>query len=308
VAVRLWPPAPGPGGLRLWRGAALEGERMTLRVISYGGGVQSTALLILAGQGKIDFPQAVMANVGDDSEHPDTLFYVRNVAFPRAAHMPHPVGVHLVDRKRRNGETETLWGRLMREGSRSLPIPVRMNDTGAPGTRSCTADFKIRVLTKWCRDHGASKKDPALVAIGISRDEWHRARTDSGTPYQTLTYPLLDLRLNRDDCKQVIADAGWPMPSKSSCFFCPFHRLQAWVDLKRNHPGLFDKSAHLEETMNRRRVKLGKDPVWLTRQRKPLPIVVAEAMTQGELLEGTEEQHSCGPFVCSYTEGGEVTP
>ena len=42
-----------------------------MRVISYGGGVQSTALVVLAAQGKIGHVDAALfANVGDDSEHP----------------------------------------------------------------------------------------------------------------------------------------------------------------------------------------------------------------------------------------------
>ena len=44
-----------------------------IRAISFGGGVQSTALLVLASQGKIDFRTFLFANVGDDSEHPATL-------------------------------------------------------------------------------------------------------------------------------------------------------------------------------------------------------------------------------------------
>jgi hypothetical protein len=43
---------------------------MALRFFSYGGGVQSTAALVLAAQGKIDYPVFLFANVGDDSEHP----------------------------------------------------------------------------------------------------------------------------------------------------------------------------------------------------------------------------------------------
>ena len=53
-----------------------------LRVVSYGGGVQSTALLVLAAQGRVDFRVFLMANTGDDSEHPATLRYVRVVAVP----------------------------------------------------------------------------------------------------------------------------------------------------------------------------------------------------------------------------------
>ena len=45
---------------------------MTLRVFSYGGGVQSTAALVLASQHKIDFKTFLFCNVGDDSENPAT--------------------------------------------------------------------------------------------------------------------------------------------------------------------------------------------------------------------------------------------
>lgn len=52
---------------------------MSLRTISYGGGVQSTALVVLAAQGVIDYPVALFSNVGDDSEYPATIDYVRNI-------------------------------------------------------------------------------------------------------------------------------------------------------------------------------------------------------------------------------------
>ena len=43
---------------------------MTLRVFAHGGGVQSTAALVLSAQGRIDFPVHLFANVGDGSENP----------------------------------------------------------------------------------------------------------------------------------------------------------------------------------------------------------------------------------------------
>lgn len=319
-----------------------------LRAVSYGGGVQSTALLVLAAQGRIDYRTFLMANVGDDSEHPATLKYVRDVAIPYARE--HGIDVHLLDRHKRDGSTETLYGRLMdarpcprcagvgkvshsdtddedagippnlaepREcprctgsgevQSRSLPIPVRMSN-GAPGTRSCTADFKIRVIAKWlkergahagkpCRLHRAEDRaaaiaavarrprldcgqcvapNPAVVAIGISVDEIGRANTRRAAAWETVVYPLVSigddtgLRLNRLDCERIIRDAGLPVPPKSSCYFCPFHRPSVWQDMRRDEPDLFEKSAALEDTLNERRKTLGKDPVFLTRFAIPL--------------------------------------
>lgn len=56
-----------------------------LRVVSYGGGVQSTALLALATRARIPHRTFLFCNVGDDSEHPATLRCVREVATPFAA-------------------------------------------------------------------------------------------------------------------------------------------------------------------------------------------------------------------------------
>lgn len=153
----------GPQARRL---GAVHDDRLT-HSYSYGGGVQSTA---------IPPGPFLFANVGDDSEHPATLDYVRGPAWDFAA--AHGVDVHELHRipkkGRSKGEVETLWGRLMRDGSRSLPIPVRMSN-GAPGTRSCTADFKIRVVSRWLIEHGATAEHPVRVGIGISTDEYQRA-------------------------------------------------------------------------------------------------------------------------------------
>jgi len=268
---------------------------MSLTVISYGGGVQSTAMLVLACQGRLGYEvtDALFANVGDDSEHPATLDYVRDVAIPWAGERG--LLVHELDRVKRDGTTETLWGRLMKEGSRSLPIPVRM-DNGAPGNRLCTADFKIKVVGKWLKVQGASKEDPATVCIGISTDEIIRVSNKRVEPYERPVYPLVELGLDRSACQQLIADAGLPVPPKSSCFFCPFHRPQMWAEMRRDEPELFERSAQLEDTLNARRSKLGKDRVYLTRFARPLREAIAEAQ---DMLPGfSPDTDQCDEGYC----------
>ena len=266
---------------------------MTLRVISYGGGVQSTALIILATQGKLGkVDAALFSNVGDDSEHPATIAYVRDVAVPWAA--DRGLTIHELKRHTRDGQVETLWGRLMKEGSRSLPIPVRMSN-GAPGTRSCTADFKIRVIAKWLKAHGATETEPADTLIGFSTDEMGRSGNRRAFPYETPVYPLLGLGLSRGDCAQVIRDAGLPVPPKSACFFCPFHDKRAWSEQRRDEPELFRRSVLLEDTLNARRDVLGKDHVFLSRYGRPLAEVVTEAQTPLFAADGPE---SCDDGYC----------
>lgn len=244
-----------------------------MRVVSYGGGVQSTALLVLAATRRIDFPVFLFANVGDDSEHPATLTYVRDVAMPYATE--HSITIHELRKIRRTGKVETLLETLTRTQG-SIQIPVRMAN-GAPGNRNCTHDFKIKVIDGWLKEHGATAETPATVGIGISTDELHRAKTnDARRPWALNSYPLLDLRMSRQDCVRTIMSAGVPVPPKSSCFFCPFHKMSEWQRMKREEPELFDRSVALETMLNERRRRLGKDSVYLTAKGQPLMDAVGD--------------------------------
>ncbi|MEU9091729.1 hypothetical protein [Streptomyces sp. NPDC048428] len=46
--------------------------------------MQSTALLVLSVAGRINFPTFLFSNIGDDSENPAPLQYIRHVAVPFA--------------------------------------------------------------------------------------------------------------------------------------------------------------------------------------------------------------------------------
>ncbi|WP_160051749.1 phosphoadenosine phosphosulfate reductase [Nocardiopsis sp. FR26] len=252
-----------------------------MKVVSYGGGVQSTALLALAAQGRIDHNLFLFANVGDDSEHPATLEYLSQVAMPFAAE--HGLEIKQLVKTRRDGTTETLMDKLTDPEARSIPIPVRMPN-GAPGRRACTADFKIKVVGRWLRAQGATAAVPADVAIGISLDEIHRANRRRAEKHERIEYPLLDLGLRRSDCEQIIAEAGLPIPPKSACFFCPFKTVGSWRQQRLEEPELFAKSVRLEKVINERRRLLGRDEVFLSRYGRPLDeaIAVSDPQVVGE--------------------------
>lgn len=256
---------------------------MTIRSVSYGGGVQSTALLVLAAQRRINFPLFLMANVGDDSEHPATLEYVRGVAGPYAAE--HGIELVVLNATRRDGSTKTLHAKLTAPGSRSSSIPYRSHKDGPPMSRSCTAEFKMAVIRKELRRRGARVETPAVVGIGISLDEIHRANRKS-QDHETIVYPLIGigedtgLKMRRGDCAQTIRDAGLPVPPKSSCYFCPFHSLDTWADMRRDEPELFDRAADLESHLDTRSRSNGTGPVYLTR----LGIPLRDAIDTGQEL------------------------
>lgn len=255
-----------------------------MRVISYGGGVQSTAMLVLAVQQKIDADVALFANVGDDSEHPNTIKYLREIAVPWASangltiHELHPM---------RHGQQTTIWREVTSEGSRRDIIPV-FGEAGNPLSRVCTADFKIKTLHRWLRQNGATKTNKATVLLGISTDEIERAGRGKDGTVERREYPLLTLGLDRTACIQIIKNAGLPVPSKSSCFFCPFHSATVWREMRRDEPHLFAKAQELEDVIQKRKTESGMRQVYLTAQgakhRQRLTETMAEA---GETLFGS---------------------
>jgi hypothetical protein len=261
-------------------------EPKNLKIISYGGGVQSTAMIVLAVQGKIQgVDAALFSNVGDDSEHPTTLRFVREIAIPWAAERGFPI--HILQPVRR-GEPTSLYKEIANEGSRRDMIPV-FGEQGNPMSRACTVDFKIRTIHRWLRANGATKKNPATVCLGISTDEIERAGRGKNASMEIREYPLLELGMNRTDCMQVIREAGLPVPPKSSCFFCPFHSELVWSELRRDDPELFDKAQQLEDIIQKRKTESGHRQVYLTRKgalnRTRLSDTIAAA---GDTLFGSE--------------------
>ncbi len=237
-----------------------------LRIFSFGGGVQSMAALVLAAQGKIDFRTFLFCNVGDDSEHPDTLRYVEDVAKPYAATQ----GIELLEIRRHVRQLQrTLYGEITDPVLKGIPIPVYARGTG-PALRSCTKHFKVIPISRETKLRGATTSSPAVIGMGISLDEYHRMRNDSPIAWQVFNYPLIELRLSRTDCKHIIASAGLPVPPKSACWFCPFTGLKDWRRMKERQPDLFMNAVVLEQDILAKRRRNGHEPAYLSRLGVPL--------------------------------------
>jgi hypothetical protein len=165
---------------------------------------------------------------------------------------------------------------LSQEGNRFLPIPAftREPGTGRVGMtrRQCTREYKIAPLQKAMRDYIGIAPRRVLPAnaihswIGISTDEAGRVK-DSGTAGIVNRYPLLEMGLSRDDCREIIKDAGLE-PVKSRCYFCPY--IGDWGQFKSDHPTAFKKAVVMDRTI-RNSTQAGVDqPVYLQRSCRPL--------------------------------------
>ena len=105
--------------------------------------------------------------------------------------------------------------------------------------RSCTDRWKSRPLSKYY-------KAPSIVYIGIAYDERHRVKLHekNGITYE---YPLVDEKVTRKGCIEIVEDAGLKTPPKSGCYFCPFQSKQSWMKLAIDHPEHYQKAIELEE-------------------------------------------------------------
>jgi hypothetical protein len=246
---------------------------MTIRAFSHGGGVQSTAALVLAAQGEIDFPLFIFADTGD--EHPETVRLLREVFGPWAADR----GVEVVEVRH---PIETLPQRVLRQ--RGISIPVWKADGAPLGIRGCTRDFKIRTVAAELRRRGATKDDPAALGLGISLDEFGRMKA-SNVPTQRHEWPLVDLRMDRGDCEAAIRRAGLPVPPKSGCIGCPYFSIARRREQMRAEPHLFAAAVAYERAINDKQRQQGGQVVYLTPRGKPLDQAVTEN-GQLEMFDG----------------------
>lgn len=258
---------------------------MGLSVFSFGGGVQSTACLVLAE--KLGFDTFVFANVGEQAENPKTLKYIEEYSKPYAeAHGVKFIEVQWTGEKGvKRGQKRDLYQDLL-DANRTIDIPIRLN-SGAFGNRKCTVRYKVEQIAKWTEAQGATPENPAIVGVGISWDESERIGDDAHPiPHHKKVYPLCEAatRMNRVDCHRVILEAGLPRPPKSSCWFCPFKRKADWEELRRDEPELFEKAIGLEDHLNEVRKKIGKDKIGLS----PGGLRVLDDYVQLSVFEGCE--------------------
>ncbi len=228
--------------------------------LSYGGGVNSTAMLLLLKDEGWEF-ESVYVDHGCD--WPETIEYVRMMRevwdYPITILKPFVQGCKTLE--------EYLQKYKM--------IPSRAN-------RWCTGKFKIRPLHQYA-------EKPCFQLIGFSTDEENRAKISLREGIEN-RFPLLEYRVSRKGCEKIIRDHHLPVPIKSGCWFCPFQRIGQWKKLRIDHPDLFCKAKTLEGIQNEVRSKKGKKPIYLAD--RPLDEIVKE--TQGRLWIKDHPPCQCG--------------
>jgi len=206
------------GNLRVVQGEVMQGTH----VLSYGGGVNTSALMVLLVQKKMPFDVAVFADTV--AELPETYSYLKV-----ARDYLDKNGVEL---KVVRSKTGSLYDTCKRRGV----VPSKI-------WRWSTRDYKITPIHAFYRSLGTQ----IIEYLGIAYDEIERMKP-SREHYITSKFPLVDFKMTREDCIKVIKEADLPIPVKSGCFFCPFQDIPRWRELYVKHNDLFLKAMELEES------------------------------------------------------------
>lgn len=187
-------------------------------ILSYGGGVNSTAIIALCKLGELPWPDyIVFSDTG--AEWPHTYKYLDYLESQ---------GINIVYLT--GGMRGEYIGKTLIEWCREKNfIPSRMN-------RWCTDYWKRAPIRKF------AKAVDAEQWIGIDAGEAHRA-----TNKTYARFPLIELGINRQQCKEIIRKAGLGVPKKSGCFICPFQAKYQWIELKRDFPELWKIAVDLEQ-------------------------------------------------------------
>lgn len=198
-----------------------------LRILSLGGGVQSSTLFLMALHGEFgeDIPEiAIFADTQWEQKHVlAQVDFLQNVRVP-GRHIP----IHVVTA----GNVREASVKSITEGKRfaSLPCHVR-NPEGKPAMlrRQCTREFKIAAIDRETRRYLGLQKGQRVPAgvhverwLGITTDEASRMK-DSRDKWATMRYPLVEAGMSRHDCERWNVRHGYPAFKKSACVGCPFH-------------------------------------------------------------------------------------
>ncbi len=191
-------------------------------IVSYGGGINSTALIVFLVKNNFPLDYVVFSDTGD--EMPETYEYLDVM---RKYLKKKRISFEIVKNRKKVSLSDKCLSR------RVIPSQV---------WRWCTRDFKVVPIHAFYRKLNSH----IYQYMGIDYGEVHRmkpARVD----YVTNLYPLIDYKINREECVKLIKQARLPIPVKSGCYFCPYNNMERWAEIYQKHPDLYKYSMKIEE-------------------------------------------------------------
>jgi len=257
---------------------------MSPLIVAYGGGANSTAMLIEMHRRSIKPDLILFADTG--GELPETYQHVYEVSAWCVKHWNLPI--HTVRKVTRDGSILTLEQNCLNE---------RMLPSIAYGFKSCSLKYKVAPQDKF-----VNSWEPAIQAwdqglkcckaIGYDAGEERRAAISDDEKYD-YWYPLIQWQIYREDCLQICRSEGFT-PAKSSCFFCPSMKKREIARLAQTHPDLAARAVAMERNAELTSIKgLGRSFSWA--------YFLRSEASQARLFE----DHQVPEVPCGCYDGGE---
>ena len=236
-------------------------------IISLGAGVQSSTMALMAAVGEIE-PMPDCAIFADTGAEPDLVYrYLDEIE----KLLPFPV--YRVMHK--TGLKDAVVN--LSNGKRFATPPFHTESEKADGgilRRQCTAEYKIQPIQKKIRSLLGYKRGQRIkgvqgtIWIGISMDEIVRMKPNREKWLEN-RHPLIEQRMSRYQCLQWMEKNNFPMPSKSSCTFCPYHDNGHWREMKMNDPKSWNEAVAIDELIREGKEKTTQK-LYLHKSLKPL--------------------------------------
>lgn len=269
-----------------------------LRVLSWGGGQDSTTALLMSHHGEL--PKLDAAIFADTQNEPlavyQTLEWVSaTVDIPIYRVSVGNLGEQVLAVAQRHAAGESLSA-----GQRGQPPFWIRNDPnkiyasadrGGKLWRKCTHDYKIAPIRHKIRELLGVKLTGSLPKgmwveqwIGFPKDELSRTFC-SDVRWITNTFPLiLPARMTKRDCVEWLQAHGYPVPAKSSCLFCPFHSNAYWRDMRDQRPEEWDAAIAFERQLHANKLPGVRGIPYVHKSMVPLPLAPIEEADRGPEL------------------------
>lgn len=213
-----------------------------MNIVSFGGGTNSTAMIIGMYLHKIPIDLILFADTGGEQPHTYAFIEIFNNWLVEHG-LPKIISVEYHDKE---GNRLTLEQECLNSGT--LP-------SIAYGFKRCSLKHKIGTQEKFCNNYQPCKDVWASgqrvhkfigYDAGETRRIQHAAPADEANKKYENHYPLYVWGWTREECVRVIERAGLPRPGKSSCFFCPSMKKKEIQALWENYPELFRRAVEIE--------------------------------------------------------------
>lgn len=261
-------------------------DKKEFHVLSWGGGTQSTALLLKFAKGEIKNPDGTPIKLDyiffADTNNESEMTYKQVYKVKDYIEKTYGLKIHITKKNKelvpdeeairliQSGEVESyrsskyadlfqshvLYFQGVLNSIDVMPFWVRNEITGKVGKtnfKACTFSYKINQVMKELRlltgiKKFDTKKHQVYMYIGFSIDEYQRVKPNFHK-YADNKFPLVEMNLTREDCINYVEQELGFRPISSVCNMCYANDINKVYSIYKGDPEGWKRLLVLDEAM-----------------------------------------------------------